>query len=120
MTFTMPEALTKWRFLGFAHDRHVRSGFLEDHAVTAKELMIQPNPPRFLREGDTIEFTVKVSNQSDKPQSGAVKLNFNDALTDQSADKLLGLRNTEQSFNIPAKNRAASPGASPCPTVVAT
>ena len=32
--------------------------------VTAKDLMIQPNPPRFLREGDVIEFTVKVSNRS--------------------------------------------------------
>ena len=70
MTFTMPEALTKWRFLGFAHDRSVRSGYLEDHAVTAKDLMVQPNPPRFLREGDTVEFTVKVSNQSDKPLRG--------------------------------------------------
>ncbi|MBM3889797.1 MAG: hypothetical protein FJ388_11825, partial [Verrucomicrobia bacterium] len=29
MTFTMPEALTTWRFLGFAHDRQCRSGYLE-------------------------------------------------------------------------------------------
>ena len=69
MTFTMPEALTKWRFLGFAHDQSVRSGLLEDHAVTAKDIMVQPNPPRFLREGDTVEFTVKVSNQTDKPSA---------------------------------------------------
>ena len=67
MTFTMPEALTEWRFLGFAHDRQLRTGFLEGHAVTAKDLMVQPNPPRFLREGDTVEFTVKVSNQIDQP-----------------------------------------------------
>ncbi|MEW6160915.1 MAG: MG2 domain-containing protein, partial [Verrucomicrobiota bacterium] len=55
--FTMPEALTEWRFLGFAHDRQLRSGFLEARAVTSRELMIQPNPPRFLREGDQLEFT---------------------------------------------------------------
>ncbi len=107
MTFTMPEALTKWHFRGFAHDQSVRSGFLQGHAVTSKDIMVQPNPPRFLREGDAIEFTVKVSNQSDVPQSGAVKLSFKDALTDQPADKLLGLRNTEQSFNIPAKESRA-------------
>src|SRR5204862_6108241 len=65
MMFTMPEALTKWHFMGFAHDTSVRSGYVEGRAVTAKDLMLQPNPPRFLREGDTIEFSVKVSNQSD-------------------------------------------------------
>jgi hypothetical protein len=111
MNFTMPEALTRWRFLGFAHDSKVRSGFLEAHTVTAKDLMVQPNPPRFLREGDTIEFTVKVSNQSDKQQTGTVKLSFNQALDNQSADKMLNLQavaaghsaTTEQSFDIPAK-----------------
>ena len=103
MTFTMPEALTKWRFLGFAHDQSVRSGFLEDHAVTAKDLMVQPNPPRFLREGDTVEFTVKVSNQTDKPLRGKVQLTFTEALNNQSADKLLGNTKPEQDFDIPAK-----------------
>ena len=103
MTFTMPEALTKWRFLGFAHDQSVRSGFLEDHAVTAKDLMVQPNPPRFLREGDTVEFTVKVSNQTDKPLRGKVQLTFNQALDSQPADKLLGNTKPEQDFDIPAK-----------------
>ena len=103
MTFTMPEALTKWRFVGFAHDRSVRSGLLEDHAVTAKDLMVQPNPPRFLREGDTVEFTVKVSNQTDKPLHGNVQLTFAQALNNQPADKLLGNTRPEQDFDIPAK-----------------
>ncbi|MCX6879017.1 MAG: MG2 domain-containing protein, partial [Verrucomicrobia bacterium] len=44
MTFTMPEALTKWRFMGFAHDAKLRSGYLEGETVTAKDLMAQPNP----------------------------------------------------------------------------
>jgi uncharacterized protein YfaS (alpha-2-macroglobulin family) len=99
----MPEALTKWRFMGFAHDRKLRSGYLDGHTVTAKDLMVQPNPPRFLREDDTLEFTVKVSNQSDKPQSGTVRLTFNEALRDASADKLLNNTKTEQDFNIPSK-----------------
>ncbi|MHC4521840.1 MAG: alpha-2-macroglobulin family protein, partial [Planctomycetota bacterium] len=42
MEFTMPEALTEWRFFGFAHDAGLRSGFLTDTAVTAKDLMVQP------------------------------------------------------------------------------
>jgi len=103
MTFTMPEALTEWKFLGFAHDAQLRSGLLTGKAVTAKDLMVEPNPPRFVREGDAIEFTVKVSNQSDQPQQGTVKLTFADAATQQSVDAALGLGATEQAFDVPAK-----------------
>ena len=103
MTFTMPEALTRWRFMGFAHGNSLQSGYLEGHAVTAKDLMVQPNPPRFLREDDTVEFTVKVSNQSAQQQTGNVRLTFNSALNDEPADKLLSNDHPDQPFDIPAK-----------------
>ncbi len=103
MQFTMPESLTEWKFLGFAHDKQLRAGLLTDKVVTAKDLMVEPNPPRFVREGDTIEFTVKVSNQTDQPQSGTVRLTFADAATLQPVDDALGNRVTEQPFEIPAK-----------------
>ena len=104
MEFTMPEALTEWKFLGFANDRKMRSGFLTARAVTAKDLMVEPNPPRFLREGDTVEFTVKVSNQSEMPLSGRVRLWFADARTGESRDHSLGNDlDPEKPFNIPAK-----------------
>jgi hypothetical protein len=101
--FTMPEALTEWKFLGFAHDANLRSGFLQDKAVTAKDLMVQPNPPRFLREGDVLEFTVKVSNQSPTRQTGAVRLTLADARTGKPADAALGNTATDQPFDIAAK-----------------
>ncbi len=100
LSFTMPEALTEWRFLGFAHDRELRSGFIEAKAVTAKDLMVQPNPPRFLREGDVVEFTVKVTNSGDKPQRGKVRLTFNNGFDNQSVDALLGNRSPERSFDL--------------------
>ncbi len=107
LTFTMPEALTRWRFLGFAHDRSARSGYLESSTVTAKDLMVQPNPPRFLREGDTVEFSVKVSNQSAKPQKGTVRLTFQEAINsgtaEAAADAKLGNAHPEQTFELPAK-----------------
>jgi uncharacterized protein YfaS (alpha-2-macroglobulin family) len=101
--FTMPEALTKWKFLGFAHDQDLRSGYLSDSAVTAKDLMVQPYPPRFLREGDLLEFTVKVTNQSDEKQTGSARLTFADARTGKSVDAALGNTSTDQSFQVPAK-----------------
>ncbi len=100
--FTMPEALTEWRFMGFAHDQELRSGFLTGTTVTAKDLMVQPNPPRFLREGDEVEFTVKVSNQSPTQQSGTVQLTFADARTDADVDSKIGNSMPKQQFKMAA------------------
>jgi hypothetical protein len=102
MEFTMPEAVTTWRFMGFAHDRDLRGGYLEDKVVTAKDIMVQPNPPRFLREGDALEFTVKVSNQSATRQTGKLRLTFADARTGQPADHRLANAVTDQAFDLPA------------------
>jgi uncharacterized protein YfaS (alpha-2-macroglobulin family) len=107
MEFTMPEALTKWKFMAFAHDKELRSGSLSGETVTAKDLMVQPNAPRFLRDGDVLEFTVKVSNQSDTKQTGKVKLTFADARTGQPIDANLGNLDAERDFDVPAKESKA-------------
>ena len=107
LQFTMPEALTQWRFLGFAHDQTLRAGLLEGTTVTAKELMVQPNAPRFVREGDVIEFTAKISNQSPTVQSGTAQLTFNDARTNDSVDEKLDNKTLNQSFEIPAGQSAS-------------
>jgi len=101
--FTIPEALTEWRFLGFAHDNQMRSGFLTDTTVTAKDLMVEPNPPRFVREGDVIEFTVKVTNQSAARQTGMVSLTLADARTLEPRDEALSNQSPEQTFDVPSK-----------------
>ena len=103
MEFTMPEALTKWKFMGFAHDASLRAGFLSGSAVTSKDLMVVPNPPRFLREGDELEFTVKVTNMSNARQHGKVRLTFADARTEKSRDEVLGNLSADKEFDIPAK-----------------
>lgn len=102
LEFTMPEALTEWRFFGFAHDRELRSGLLEGRAVTTRDLMVQPNPPRFLREGDVLEFTAKVTNRSDRRQSGSVRLTLANAETGAKRDSALGLGATDRRFDVPA------------------
>jgi len=101
--FTIPEALTEWRFLGFAHDNQLRSGFLTGTTVTAKDLMVEPNPPRFVREGDIIEFTVKVTNQSPARQTGKVSLTLADARTLEPRDEALDNRSPEQTFDVPSQ-----------------
>lgn len=103
ITFTMPEALTKWRFLGLAHDKDMCSGLLEGETVTAKDLMVQPNPPWFLREGDELWFTVKITNTADREQSGTARLDLADAATEADLTAALGIDAPEQPFTVPAK-----------------
>ncbi|MCR9287042.1 MAG: MG2 domain-containing protein [Bacteroidetes bacterium] len=79
--FKMNEALTKWKFLGLAHTQDLKIGSTTKEIVTQKELMIIPNPPRFFRENDEIEFTAKVVNLSDRQLSGEAALNLNNAMT---------------------------------------
>ena len=103
LEFTMPEALTRWKFFAFAHDKQLRSGFLTDAAVTSRDIMVQPNPPRFLREADELAFTVKVVNLSPTRQSGTVRLTLSDARTTDNVDAALGNTELDQVFDIPAR-----------------
>lgn len=102
LEFTMPEALTRWRFMGFAHDQKLRGGLLSDTAVTSKDLMIQPNPPRFLREGDVLEMTVKVTNLSATRQTGSAALNFFEPNSGESLDAAFENSSGQQSFDLEA------------------
>jgi len=103
LEFTMPEALTEWKFMAFAHDKQLRSGYLQDSVVTARDIMVQPNPPRFLREADVLEFTVKVTNLSPTRQEGKLRLSFADARTLKDVNAQLGLKELDQAFEVPAK-----------------
>jgi hypothetical protein len=102
LQFQMPEALTKWKFWGFVHDAQLRTGVLTDEVVTSKDLMVQPNPPRFLREGDELEFSVKIVNQSATRQTGRARLSFSDLQTEQAMTAALGILEEEQPFDVPA------------------
>ncbi|MFM7107437.1 MAG: alpha-2-macroglobulin family protein, partial [Planctomycetaceae bacterium] len=87
--FTLPDTLTTWQFKGLAHDAALRSGTLLDTAVAAKELMVEPLVPRFLREGDLVRIPVKVSNKSDGRLAGKVSFTLADARTNDSRDGLV-------------------------------
>ena len=99
--FEVPEALTTWKFLGLSHDAQLRTALLTDEMTTSKDLMVQPNPPRFLREGDQLYFSVKVTNQSDKAQAGVVQLQLNNAFDESSVDEAFGNGDSKKTFEVP-------------------
>lgn len=72
--FTLPESVTTWKFMGLAHDKEMRNGLLVDEAVAQKTVMVQPNMPRFLREGDKSTIVVKLFNTSNKKVSGNTRM----------------------------------------------
>lgn len=74
LKFTLPESLTTWRFLGLAHTRDLRYGRIEATTVAKKDVMIQPNVPRFVREGDEATITARVINTSEKNLKGVARL----------------------------------------------
>lgn len=84
LSFTLPESVTTWRFMGLAHDSLMRYGQLNADVVAQKKLMVQPNMPRFLRQGDKAEISSVISNTTDKDISVLVTLQLTDPSSDQT------------------------------------
>ena len=83
INFTLPESVTTWKFMGLAHDKEMRNGCLVDEAVAQKTVMVQPNMPRFLREGDKATIVVKLFNTSDKKVNGNARMQIIDPETNK-------------------------------------
>lgn len=105
-SFTMPEAMTSWKWMTLAHTRDLAFGYGEKTVITQKELMVQPNAPRFLREGDRMELPVKVVNLTDSELTGQVSLELTDPTTGETADGWFTNRQANQYFTVAAKQSA--------------
>ncbi len=93
INFTLPESVTTWMFMGLAHDKEMRNGLLVDETVAQKTVMVQPNMPRFLREGDKSTIVVKLFNTSDKKVNGNARMQILDAETQKVVwQKIQGYR----------------------------
>ncbi|MBC8320428.1 MAG: hypothetical protein H8E34_06885 [Bacteroidetes bacterium] len=79
--FTTPDALTEWKVMMLAYTSDLKVGSFERKIKSQKELMIIPNLPRFVRQGDTLLFTAKVINFTDKEISITAQIEFFDAIT---------------------------------------
>ena len=81
--FTLPESVTTWRFMGYAHDKTMNSAMIAGEAVASKEVMVQPNMPRFVRVGDKAHISSRVFNTTDKPLKGTACLQLIDPNTER-------------------------------------
>jgi uncharacterized protein YfaS (alpha-2-macroglobulin family) len=107
LEFTTPEALTKWKLLGFALDEKLNSALFSKEAITQKELMVLPHLPRFLREKDEITLTAKVFNVTEKPMIGKATIKLINALTNQEIAAQIVQNEISQTFKLIDKGSMA-------------
>ncbi len=106
LKFTLPESLTTWRFMGLAHTTDLCNGTIDGEAVAKKDLMVQPNMPRFLREGDQATISARVINTSEGDLSGTAYLTLTDpdsekvVLTQKSPFTVKAGETTSVTFNV--------------------
>ena len=81
--FTLPESVTTWRLLGFAHTADMLNNVIEAEAVASKEVMVQPNMPRFVRVGDKVRISARISNSGEKVAKGTAMMELVDPETDK-------------------------------------
>lgn len=100
--FSMPESLTTWNLMGFAHTKDLKTGSVSGSVITHKDLMIQPNMPRFFRQNDQVVLRARVSNISDKNLSGTAQIELLDAETRSSIAAPFNVESLLQYFSADA------------------
>ncbi len=101
--FTIPESLTKWKMLGFAHTKDLKFGTTSNTLVTQKDLMVVPNAPRFFRENDKFVFPAKISNISKENLKGKVELELFDALSYKKLEGVFDNADFVKDFEVKAE-----------------
>ncbi len=96
ISFTLPESLTEWTFMGLAHTKDMDYGSMTSNIVARKELMVQPNMPRFVRHGDKMSIASRIINQSEKAVEGNAIIRLLDPETEKE------VWSSTQKFNVEA------------------
>ena len=78
-SFTMPDALTRWRLMLMAYTKDRKTGSKEYTFTSSKPVMIMADMPRYMYDNDTLWFVANVINTGDEPVTPEAKLEIFDA-----------------------------------------
>lgn len=92
LSFTLPGSLTTWRFIGMAHTADMFNGMIGGEVVASKDVMVQPNVPRFVRVGDKAQIQARIFNTGNDAARGKARMVLADPETDREV--------YSQSFNF--------------------
>ncbi|QDW26560.1 hypothetical protein FFJ24_017715 [Pedobacter sp. KBS0701] len=98
--FTIPQSLTRYKMMGFAHTKDLRTASITKELITQKQLAIAINAPRFFREGDTILLSAKLNNLAGKKLTGNASLALTDALTGKPVQVFGANEKSEKTFEV--------------------
>lgn len=91
LSFTLPESLTEWKFMGLAHTRNMDYGQITARAKAVKPFMVQPNMPRFIRVNDKPVISAGIINLSEENIRGTARME----LVDPQTNRVLSTREHE-------------------------
>jgi hypothetical protein len=103
--FTLPHNVTTYKFMGMAHTRDGAWGKTTEKLTVQKELMVMPNMPAFLREGDIISITSNLVSLSEEELSGKCAIKISDTNTGKPLSITEGA--SETSFILTPKSNDA-------------
>ena len=88
-SFTMPDALTRWRLMLLAYTKDRKTGSKDYTFTSSKPVMIMADMPRYMYDNDELWFVANVINTGDEPVAPKAKLEIFDAGTMQLVDLLV-------------------------------
>ena len=88
-SFTMPDALTRWRLMLLAYTKDRKTGRNEYTFTSSKPVMIMADMPRYMYDNDELWFVANVINTGDEPVTPKAKLEIFDAGTMQPVNLIV-------------------------------
>lgn len=76
-TFDVPNRNTQWQFSAVAYTDDLHAHYINRIVSAAKQLMVQPNLPRFVREDDCVTISAAAQNNTDTEQTVDVVIDIN-------------------------------------------
>jgi len=70
VTFVVPDSVTTWNLMIYAHGRNLETGTALETIQTKKDFMVRPYLPRFVREQDFLVVKTVIDNNSDRTLQG--------------------------------------------------
>jgi len=88
-SFTMPDALTRWRLMLLAYTKDRKTGQNEYTFTSSKPVMIMADMPRYMYDNDELWFVANVINTGDEPVTPKAKLEIFDAASMQPINMIV-------------------------------
>ena len=106
ISFEMPDALTSWNWMNLAYDKALHMATSRQKIISQKSLMVVPNLPRFVRNGDQWTLVAKLVNLTGEPINSKVHLKVEDVLTGRELHWIAGTDKENKDVTVAANSTA--------------